>query len=71
MSTQLRRVAKALRANSRGAGITPAKLAKLAGVSKDTVYKRVADLRQEPGRRIFSNYRVVNGQKKMYYRIAN
>lgn len=71
MSTQLRRVAKVLRANSRGAGITPAKLAKLAGVSKDTVYKRVADLRQEPGREIFSNYRVVNGQKKMYYRIAS
>lgn len=70
MSTQLRRVAKILRANARGPGITPGKVAQLAGVSKNTVYKRVADLRNEPGRMIYSNFRIVNGQKKMFYRIA-
>jgi DNA-binding Lrp family transcriptional regulator len=70
MSTQLRRIAKQLRRNNRGPGITVAKLAKLANVSKDTVYKRVHDLRQEPGRVIYSNYRVVNGERKLYYRIA-
>lgn len=70
MSTQLRRVAKALRANSTGVGIAPGKLAKLAGVSTSTVYKRVADLRREPGRKIYSNFRTVKGQKKMFYRIA-
>lgn len=70
MSTQLRRVAKILRANTHGAGITPGKVAKLAGVSKTTVYKRVADLRNEPGRKIYSNFRTVKGQRQMFYRIA-
>ena len=68
--SQLSRIAKVLRKHSRGAGVTVAKVAKLAGVSKSTVYKRVADLRQEPGRVIYSNYRNVNGQRKLHYRIA-
>lgn len=70
MTTQLRRIAKVLRKHNTGAGITVAKLAKLAGVPKATVYKRVADLRQEPGRVIYSNYRNVNGERKLHYRIA-
>ena len=68
--SQLSRVAKVLRKHSHGAGVTVAKVAELAGVSKSTVYKRVADLRQEPGRVIYSNYRMVNGQRKLHYRIA-
>lgn len=70
MSTQLARIAKVLRRNSKHPGITPSKLAKLAGVSKETVYKRVADLRQESGRVLYSNFRTVNGSRKMYYRLA-
>lgn len=70
-SSQLARVAKVLRANSNGVGISVGMLAKLAGVSKSTVYKRIADLRTESGRVIYSNYRKVNGSRKLFYRIAN
>lgn len=68
--SQLTRIAKALRSNNTGAGITAAKVAKLAGVPKDTVYKRVSDLRLLEGRTIYSNYRTVNGKRKMYYRFG-
>lgn len=68
--SQLTKVAKHLRRNSTGAGITVAKLAKLAGVPKQNVYKRIYDLRTLEGKTIYSNYRTVNGERKMYYRIA-
>lgn len=68
--SQLSKVAKVLRANSNGAGITVAKIAKLTGVPKDSVYKRVYDLRSIEGKAIYSNYRNVNGKRKMYYRFA-
>lgn len=68
--SQLTKVAKHLRRNSTGAGITVAKLAKLAGVPKQNVYKRIYDLRTLEGKTIYSNYRMVNGERKMYYRIA-
>ena len=71
MSTQLRKVAKHLRRNATGPGITPGRLAFLSGVSKEAVYRRVSDLRINEGRTIYSNYRTVNGKKKMYYRIAS
>jgi hypothetical protein len=45
-------------------------LAQLAGLSKDAVYKRVYDLRTLEGKAIYSNYRVVNGKRKMFYRFA-
>jgi DNA-binding Lrp family transcriptional regulator len=69
--TQLSKVAKHLRRNSTGAGITVAALAKAAGVPKTTVYKRVSDLRVNEGKTIYSNYRMVNGERKLYYRIAS
>jgi hypothetical protein len=68
--SQLTRVAKQLRRNTEGAGISAGKLAKLAGVPKDSVYKRVYDLRVNEGKDIYSNYRTVNGKRKMFYRIA-
>lgn len=69
--SQLTRVAKHLRRNTSGAGITAAKLSKLSGVPKESVYKRVYDLRTLEGKAIYSNYRRVNGERKMYYRIAS
>jgi alkylated DNA nucleotide flippase Atl1 len=66
----LSRVAKVLRRNSKGAGITAGRVAQLAGLSKDAVYKRVYDLRTLEGKTIYSNYRTVNGQRKMFYRFA-
>lgn len=69
--SQLTRVAKHLRRNTNGAGISAARLAKLAGVPRDSVYKRVYDLRVNEGKEIYSNYRTVNGKRKMFYRIAS
>lgn len=68
--SQLSRVAKVLRRHTSGAGISVSKLAKMAGLPKSTVYKRIADLRNEPGRVIYSNFRTVNGTRMVHYRIA-
>lgn len=69
--SHLSRVAKVLRTNTKGAGITAGRLAQLTGLSKNAVYKRVSDLRNVEGHRIYSNYRTVNGQRKMFYRFAD
>ena len=68
--SQLSKVAKVLRANTKGAGITVAQIARLTGVPKDSVRKRVSDLRNLEGKTIYSNYRTVNGKRKMFYRFA-
>lgn len=67
--SQLSKVAKALRRNS-DRGITAAQVARLSGAPKESVYKRVYDLRVNEGKTIYSNYRRVNGKRKMFYRIA-
>jgi DNA-binding Lrp family transcriptional regulator len=67
--TQIDKIARVLAKNNRGSGITVARIADRAGVSKDSVYKRVHDLRNE-GFTIYSNYRTVNGQRKLYYRMS-
>ena len=69
--SQLSKIAKHLRRHNTGAGITVAKLAKLSGVPKENVYKRIYDLRVVEGKAIYSNFRMVNGHRKMYYRIAS
>jgi predicted transcriptional regulator len=68
--TQLTRVAKQLRRNNKMPGITPANLARLAGVPLSAVHKRVSDLRNVEGKTIYSNFRTVKGKKRMFYRIA-
>jgi len=68
--SHLTRVAKHLRRNTSGPGVTPGRLAFLAGIPKTAVYKRVHDLRVLEGKEIFSNYRTVNGKRKMFYRIC-
>ena len=68
--SHLSRVAKVLRTNTKGAGITVGRLAQLSGLSKTAVYKRVSDLRNVEGHAIYSNYRNVNGKRKMFYRFA-
>lgn len=68
--SQLTKIAKHLRRHNSGAGITVAKLAKLSGVPKQSVYKRIYDLRTIEDVTIYSNYRKVNGERKLYYRIA-
>lgn len=68
--SQLSKVAKVLRQNNKGAGITVAQITRLTGVPKASVNKRVYDLRTIEGNTIYSNYRIVNGKRKMYYRFA-
>ena len=68
--SHLSRVAKVLRKNSNGTGITAGRLAQLSGLSKDAVYKRVSDLRNVEGKTIYSNFRNVNGRRTMFYRFA-
>ena len=68
--SQLTRVAKHLRRNTKGSGITPAHLAEMAEVPLANVYKRVSDLRNIEGRQIYSNYRNVDGKRTMFYRFA-
>lgn len=68
--SHLSRVARVLRANNEGPGITAGRLAQLTGLSKVAVYKRVSDLRVLEGKTIYSNYRTVNGKRKMFYRFA-
>jgi transposase len=66
--SQIEKIETALATHNTGPGITVAAIAKMAGVSKDTVYKRVADLREDYT--IYSNYRNVNGKRKLFYRMA-
>jgi len=68
--SQLSKVAKHLRRNSKGVGISAKKLANLAHIPVESVYKRIYDLRVLEGKTIYSNFRMVNGQRKMFYRIA-
>ena len=68
--SQLSKVAKVLRQNTKGAGITVAQIARLTGVPKTSVSKRVYDLRTLEGKTIYSNYRTINGRRKRYYRFA-
>ena len=53
----------------KGKGVTAANITKFTGVPKGNVYKRVHDLRNE-GHRIFTNTKMVNGQRRSYYRLA-
>lgn len=70
--SQLTKVAKHLRANSKtGPGITARKLASLARCPVTSVHKRIYDLRVNEGKEIYTNSRIVNGQRKYFYRIAS
>lgn len=68
--SQLSKVAKFLRRNNKGKGVTASMIAKATGVPRDSVLKRISDLRSE-GKTVYANTRVVNGMKKIYYRIAD
>lgn len=66
--THLTKIAKSLRNNAKR-GITAERLAQLTGVSKDSVYKRIHDLRNS-GTRVTDSVRTVNGRNTKVYRIA-
>lgn len=68
--SQRSKVAKFLRRNNQGKGVTASMVAKFTGVPRDSVMKRISDLRILEGKTIYSNVRMVNGQRKIYYRFA-
>lgn len=68
--SQLTKVAKQLRRNTKYPGVTPSKLSLLSGVPKESVYKRVHDLIVLEGKTIYKNFRMVNGHRRMFYRLA-
>lgn len=69
--SQLSRVAKHLKSNRRGPGITAGRLAFLAGIPKTAVYRRIYDLRTVIKKDVQSNWREVNGKRRMFYRLAS
>ena len=68
--TQLSKVAKFLRANNKGAGVTIAQIARATGVPANNVRARISDLRNVEGKDIYTNYRMVKGVRKAFYRFA-
>lgn len=67
--TQIEKIENALFTHNTGPGITPRGIAHLARVPLKNVYKRIADLRECYN--IYSNYRTINGKKKMFYRVVD
>ena len=68
--SDISKIAGVLLLNSEGVGISVDELAMKSNVTKENVYKRVSDLRNEWGFTIYSNYRKVNGVKELHYRMA-
>lgn len=68
--SQMSKIANVLRKNNKGSGITVAEIARRTGVPKANVHKRVYDLRVNEGHTIYSNFRMVNGKRKVFYRFA-
>lgn len=66
--TQIEKIENVLRRYNTGAGITADKVAKIARVPRETVGKRVHDLREFYN--IYTNYRDVDGKRTAFYRFA-
>ena len=66
--TQIEKIENVLRKYNTGPGVTSAKIASLARVPRETVGKRVFDLREYYD--IYTNYRMVNGKRTAFYRFA-
>lgn len=70
VKTQLTRISKALMKNgSKGRGVSASRLSSLTKVPLDSVHKRIYDLR-EAGTKIVSNYEIVKGQRRVFYKVA-
>jgi DNA-binding IclR family transcriptional regulator len=67
--SQIDRIATVLNKYNQTPGLTASMIVKKTGVPKANVAKRVHDLRSE-GFEIYTNYRMRNGKRKAYYRMA-
>ena len=66
--TQIEKIENVLLKHNTGAGITADAVARIARVPRDSVAKRVADLREYYN--IYTNYRLVDGKRTAFYRLA-
>lgn len=69
-SSQIDKVYNYLADNTRGEGVTASSIAKNTRVPRPNVIARISDLRNIDGVEIRSNSRVVNGKKKIYYKMV-
>lgn len=67
--TQIEKIESVLLKHNSGPGITAASVASIARVPREAVAKRVADLREFYD--IYTNYRMVDGKRTAFYRLAN
>ena len=67
--TQIEKIENVLLKYNTGPGITADKVAKIARVPRDSVAKRVSDLRETYT--IYTNWRKVDGKRTAFYRLAN
>lgn len=67
--TQIEKIENVLLKHNTGAGITADSVARIARVPRESVSKRVADLREFYN--IYTNYRMVDGKRTAFYRLAN
>lgn len=67
--TQIEKIENVLLKHNTGPGITAESVARIARVPRESVAKRVADLREYYN--IYTNYRMVDGKRTAFYRLAN
>lgn len=67
--SQLNKLASYLQRSRRKNGVTASMIASGTGIPRDSVRKRIFDLREE-GFSISSMRRNVNGESKVYYRLS-
>lgn len=66
---QITKIENALLRHNTGPGITAAAIARIARVPYEAVSKRVYDLREYYT--IYTNYRLVDGKRTAFYRLAD
>jgi hypothetical protein len=67
--TQIEKIENVLMRHNTGPGVTAQTIANMARVPYENVRKRVADLREFYD--IYTNYRMVDGKRTAFYRLAN
>jgi hypothetical protein len=67
--TQIEKIENVLLKHNAGPGITVDSISRMARVPRESVSKRVADLREEY--KIYTNYRKIDGKRTAFYRLAD
>ena len=67
--TQIEKIENVLLRHNATPGVTADSIARMARVPREAVAKRVADLREVYN--IYTNYRMVDGKRTAFYRLAD